>query len=77
MSFRSLAGLSIAPIWDLTLNPDEATRLVEAEPWHVVIGGLIGLLGALAAYVFSLIHFANMEMFANLDLLDNRHGKTL
>ena len=72
--FRSLARLPIAPIWDLTVNPEQASRLMESLPWHVVAGAIIGLLGALASYFFSLFHWANMEVFANLNLLDNKYA---
>jgi hypothetical protein len=48
--------------------------MMEAEPWHVVVGGCIGLLGAFMAYIFALFHSANMKFFASLNLLENRYA---
>ncbi len=66
--FRSLSGLSIAPIWDLS---GESGRLFDINPWLVFGGGFIGLVGAFVAYIFATFHWANMSMFAYLQLLDN------
>lgn len=63
-----MSRLTIAPIWDMT---SENGTLFEIEPWLVVIGGLIGLIGAFLATIFAMLHTANMSMFANLRLLDN------
>lgn len=69
MVFRTLSGLPIKPIWNLTsvMNP----RVIECEPAHVLMGAFIGLYGALLAYFFASFHWKNMEFFARLDLLDN------
>jgi H+/Cl- antiporter ClcA len=69
MVFRTLSGLPIKPIWNLTsvMNP----RVMECEPVHVLMGAFIGLYGALLAYFFASFHWKNMEFFAKLDLLDN------
>ena len=67
--FRSLSGLSIAPIWDLTKEGNE--RLLEIDPWLVIVGGVIGLIGAFMAFIFATFHWRNMEFFASLKLLDN------
>jgi H+/Cl- antiporter ClcA len=48
--------------------------MMEAEPWQVLVGGGIGLLGAFMAYIFALFHSANMKFFASLNLLDNRYA---
>ena len=66
--FRSLSGLPIKPIWDLT---SEGGRMLEALPRQVIIGGAIGLIGAFMAYIFALFHSANMAVFASLNLLEN------
>lgn len=66
--FRSLASVPIAPIWDFTkLNG----RMMEATPSQVLLGGAIGLYGALLAYLFALFHWKNIAMFGRLKLLDN------
>ena len=69
--FRYLSGLPIKPIWDLTA---QGGRMMETEPWQVLVGGGIGLLGAFMAYIFALFHSANMKVFASLNLLDNRYA---
>jgi len=66
--FRSLSGLSIAPIWDMS---EEDGRMVMAEPSLVVVGGLLGLVGAFMSYIFATFHIANMSMFTKLGLLEN------
>lgn len=66
--FRSLSGLPIKPIWDLS---EQNGRLLETDSWLVLVGGFIGLAGAFMAYVFATFHWANMSAFAYLQLLDN------
>lgn len=69
MVFRSLSGLPIKPIWDLTSMLDP--KIIECDPVHVLLGCFIGLYGALVAYVFASFHWKNMAMFGRLNLLDN------
>lgn len=69
--FRSLSGMSMKPIWDLT---EDEGQLLEIKPWLVIVGGLIGLAGAFMAYIFALFHWKNMELFSYLKLLDNRRA---
>jgi len=69
--FRSLCGLSIKPIWDMS---SENGRLYAIDPWLVIVGGFIGLIGAFMAYIFATFHWANMSMFAKLELLDNKRA---
>jgi H+/Cl- antiporter ClcA len=66
--FRSLSGLAITPIWDMT---QENGRIFEIEPVLVLVGGVLGLVGAFMAYIFASFHAVNMSIFANLGLLDN------
>lgn len=68
--FRSLSGLPIAPIWNLTQD-NGGHHMEESAPWMVVAGGCIGLLGAGMAYVFAVFHWAQMGLFDKLGLLDN------
>jgi H+/Cl- antiporter ClcA len=68
--FRSLSGLAIKPIWDLT-EGDGDSRILEIDPWLVVIGGIIGLIGAFMACVFATFHWKIMAIFSSLGLLDN------
>jgi H+/Cl- antiporter ClcA len=67
--FRSLSGLTIAPIWDLT--SEDSPRIWEVEPWLVLVGGMIGLVGAFMAYIFATFHWKNMAFFSSLNLMDN------
>jgi H+/Cl- antiporter ClcA len=66
--FRSLSGLPIRPIWDLT---SVSGRMIEVTPSQVLLGGAIGLYGAFWAYIFALLHWKNMAMFESFKLLDN------
>jgi H+/Cl- antiporter ClcA len=66
--FRSLSGLPIEPIWDLTaISP----RMESTTPWHVLLGAVIGLYGAFWSTVFALFHWQVMAVFGKLNLLDN------
>jgi H+/Cl- antiporter ClcA len=66
--FRSLSGLPMKPIWNMT---GVTGRMFESTPAHVLWGGAIGLYGAFLAYCFSLFHFRNMAFFGKLNLLEN------
>lgn len=66
--FRSLSGLPIKPIWDFS---QQNGKLQETDAWLVLVGGIIGLAGAFMAYIFATFHWANMSLFAYLNLLDN------
>ncbi|KAL3942908.1 MAG: hypothetical protein SGBAC_002980 [Bacillariaceae sp.] len=67
--FRGMSGLTIAPIWDFT--SEEYPRIMEIQPTLVLYGAFIGLLGALAAYVFALFHWKVMGYFNSRGLMDN------
>jgi H+/Cl- antiporter ClcA len=67
--FRSLAHLPIKPIWDLGVD-----RLLEVQPWTVLVGGFLGLCGAATAYLFATVHWISMEGISRLGLLDNRYA---
>lgn len=63
--FRSLAGLPIAPIWDI----NEIVSGV--EPYEVLQGMFIGLVGAGIAGCFKWFHMKVMAWFRSRGLLDN------
>ena len=69
MVFRTLSGLPIKPIWNLTsaVHP----RMTECKPAEILLGAFIGFYGALLAYCFASFHWKNMAFFAKLNLLDN------
>ena len=71
--FRGLSGLPIKPIWNLT-GANGGHAMTEATPWMVIAGGCIGLMGAFAAYIFAVLHWANMAWFDKLGLLDNKNA---
>lgn len=64
--FRALAGLPIGPIWVIT--PD---KLLAASPLEVAYGAFIGLIGALVAYLFALMHWRVMGGFKHFGLIPN------
>ena len=64
--FRSLAGLPIAPIWDIS-NP----KLAGASAQEVLAGACIGLLGAGVAALFAKFHKTVMGYFKDFGLLPN------
>ena len=63
--FRSLAGLPLGQIWEIT-----PTKLLQTEPILIIIGAGIGLLGASAAFLFANFHWRLMDVFRGLGLLD-------
>jgi len=67
--FRGLAGLPIAPIWDI-----KAPTLDGATPDHVLIGTCLGLLGAGAAALFANFHWTLMGWLKKNDLLRNERA---
>ncbi|KAG7346731.1 chloride channel [Nitzschia inconspicua] len=69
--FRSLSGLPIQPIWDLTAI---SGRMMSTTPMHVLLGAVIGLYGAFWATVFARFHWKVMAMFGKLNLLDNQRA---
>lgn len=73
--YRGLTGLSIAPIWNFTLNGRtgdvQVSHLMEAQPRDVVHGMLLGLVGGAIAIGFARFHETVMLFFARLGLVDN------
>jgi H+/Cl- antiporter ClcA len=63
--FRGLSNLPIEPIWEISLP-----ILQEAKPIEVIYGLVLGLIGALAAYLFAQMHMRVMKLFHYLDLID-------
>jgi H+/Cl- antiporter ClcA len=67
--FRGLAGIPLAPIWEITLP-----KLENSDPMLVVYGAFLGLIGSLIAYLFAEMHYYVMAMFSKLDLLRNERA---
>ena len=67
--FRSMAGLPIAPIWDIE-NP----KLAGATAQDVFAGACIGLLGAGVAAIFAMFHKWAMGHYKKRDLLGNERA---
>lgn len=65
--FRSLAGLPLGPIWANENTPS----LPAAEPYTIILGGGLGLFGALLAYCWANFHWRLMDFFGYLGLLDD------
>mmetsp|Transcript_867 Transcript_867/g.1370 ORF Transcript_867/g.1370 Transcript_867/m.1370 type:complete len:767 (-) Transcript_867:170-2470(-) len=68
--FRSLSRLPIKPIWTLS-----ETKIAETNPLHILMGAMIGLLGAFVAYLFATLHYSVMAVFAKCNLVgdDNKN----
>eukprot|EP00571_Detonula_confervacea_P013860 CAMPEP_0172301774 /NCGR_PEP_ID=MMETSP1058-20130122/3598_1 /TAXON_ID=83371 /ORGANISM="Detonula confervacea, Strain CCMP 353" /LENGTH=497 /DNA_ID=CAMNT_0013012029 /DNA_START=20 /DNA_END=1509 /DNA_ORIENTATION=+ len=66
--FRSLAGLSLGQIWQITPTP-----LKEADPYMIILGACIGLLGAGTAFLWANFHWRLMDFFRFLGLLDDEN----
>eukprot|EP00586_Coscinodiscus_wailesii_P000488 CAMPEP_0172479874 /NCGR_PEP_ID=MMETSP1066-20121228/4681_1 /TAXON_ID=671091 /ORGANISM="Coscinodiscus wailesii, Strain CCMP2513" /LENGTH=572 /DNA_ID=CAMNT_0013240693 /DNA_START=61 /DNA_END=1779 /DNA_ORIENTATION=+ len=68
VTFRAAAGLSIEKIWQFDVVLDGA------EPKIVMIGAVIGVLGAGIAAVFAMFHWKVVDMFHRFGLLDNKYA---
>eukprot|EP00579_Thalassiosira_antarctica_P000987 CAMPEP_0201868202 /NCGR_PEP_ID=MMETSP0902-20130614/2191_1 /ASSEMBLY_ACC=CAM_ASM_000551 /TAXON_ID=420261 /ORGANISM="Thalassiosira antarctica, Strain CCMP982" /LENGTH=721 /DNA_ID=CAMNT_0048393519 /DNA_START=46 /DNA_END=2211 /DNA_ORIENTATION=- len=66
--FRSCAGLPLEQIWKISPTP-----LIETEPYMIVLGGAIGLLGAGTAFIWANFHWRLMDFFRMLGLLDDEN----
>jgi H+/Cl- antiporter ClcA len=66
--FRSLAGLPLGAIWHIT-----PAKLVEAQPYMILLGGSIGLLGSGIAYLWANFHWRLMDHFHTLGLMDDEN----
>ena len=55
-------------IWHIT-----STKLEQTEPYMIVHGGAIGLLGAGIAYLWGCFHWRLMDVFRILGLLDDEN----
>jgi H+/Cl- antiporter ClcA len=67
--FRSLAGLPLGAIWKI-----DTPTLPEAEPYMIVLGGGIGLVGAALAFLWANFHWRLMDIFGSLGLLDDENA---
>ena len=71
--FRSLAGLPLEQIWANSGTP----HVGQADPYMIVLGGCIGLLGAGIAYLWANFHWRLMDFFKTLGLLDDENRRAL
>lgn len=67
--FRSLAGLPLEQIWKIDPVP-----LTETEPYMILLGAGIGLVGAALAFLFANFHWRLMDAFRALGLLDDENA---
>jgi len=67
--FRSLAGLPLGQIWNISEN-----KLTETQPYMILLGGGIGLLGAGVAFIWANFHWRLMSYFKALNLLDDENA---
>mmetsp|Transcript_5718 Transcript_5718/g.8812 ORF Transcript_5718/g.8812 Transcript_5718/m.8812 type:complete len:586 (+) Transcript_5718:112-1869(+) len=67
--FRGLAGLPMEAIWTIT-----EVKLPEANASEVIVGGVLGLVGALIAFIFAKMHWSIMGQFQKYDLLRNERA---
>lgn len=68
--FRGIAGLSLGPIWNIQNNQ----HLPDATYLTVLLGALLGLIGATVAACFAFFHGWVMTKFRIAGLLDNRRA---
>jgi len=78
--FRALAGLDMGAVWNISVGPsggegDTGQNGIVAEPVPpstpstVLLGALLGLLGAGVAALFAAFHKKNMSLFRDYGLL--------
>lgn len=72
--FRGIAGLPLGAIWEI-VSPSPVIR--EAQPYMIVQGAIIGLLGAGLAYIWANFHWRLMAAFKRLGLLDDENEKAV
>lgn len=70
--FRTLAGLPLGPIWKIAPKALEQT-----EPYMIVQGAIIGLLGAGLAFLWANFHWRLMDVFRSLGLLDDENARAV
>ena len=68
--FRKLAGLPMGQIWEI-IPPSPAIK--EAQPYMIILGGAIGVLGAGIAAVWANFHWRIMGLFGRLGLIDDEN----
>jgi H+/Cl- antiporter ClcA len=73
--YRALTGTPAQALWNFTSETTE--RLQVADTKHIVIGGLLGLLGAAMAYLFALFHANVMNLFSAAGLLDYDNSRAV
>ncbi len=66
--FRTLAGLPLEQIWRIS-----NVRLTETEPYMILLGGAIGLIGAGLSFLWANFHWRLMDAFRSMGLLDDEN----
>eukprot|EP00579_Thalassiosira_antarctica_P027781 CAMPEP_0202007994 /NCGR_PEP_ID=MMETSP0905-20130828/12313_1 /ASSEMBLY_ACC=CAM_ASM_000554 /TAXON_ID=420261 /ORGANISM="Thalassiosira antarctica, Strain CCMP982" /LENGTH=656 /DNA_ID=CAMNT_0048566039 /DNA_START=93 /DNA_END=2063 /DNA_ORIENTATION=+ len=66
--FRTCAGLPLGQIWKISSTP-----ISQTEPYMILLGGGIGLLGAGVAFLWANFHWRLMDFFRGLGLLDDEN----
>lgn len=67
--FRTLAGIPLEQIWRIA-----PTTFEQTEPYMILLGGAIGLLGAGVAFLWANFHWRLMGCFQALGLLDDENA---
>lgn len=67
--FRYLSGMPLGPIWDFKIEP-----MTDSYPKDIMIGSILGLIGAGIAATFAVFHWKVMYLFNKLDLMDNKNA---
>lgn len=69
-TFRKLAGLPLGQIWEIV---PPSPSIPEAQPYMIILGGAIGVLGAFVAGAWANFHWRVMGLFGRLGLMDDEN----
>ncbi|KAL7530249.1 hypothetical protein ACHAWF_003298 [Thalassiosira exigua] len=68
--FRQVAGLSSRPIWEIVAP---SPSLLASEPYEILLGGCLGLVGAGIAWAWAHFHWRLMDVFGRWGLIDDEN----